>query len=173
MHRFTPILADAEGFRIGEVEVPHHSRKYGNPNTGPADFLKGFLDLVTVVVMTRYLRRPAHFLGGSGAGCGLIGAGILGWLSFQKIFLGVNIEGRPLFFLGILLLLLGVQLLSVGLVAELINYHNKQDLHKHIADGTPAPSVTTGRGHIRNIVGAGLPRDSGGRWFNPRQIIAA
>ena len=142
MHRFIPILADAEGFRIGEVEVPHHSRKYGKSKYGSRRFLKGLLDLVTVVVMTRYLRRPAHFLGGSGAGCGLIGAGILGWLSFRKIFFGINIEGRPLFFLGILLLLLGVQLLSIGLVAELINYHNKQDLRKHIAERTEKSGKT-------------------------------
>ena len=134
MHRFTPILADAEGFRIGEIEVPHHPRKFGNSKYGARRFIKGFLDLATVTVMTRYLRRPAHVFGGVGAGSLAVGFGVLFYLSFRKIVLGINIEQRPLFFLGILLLLLGVQLISIGILAELVNFHNRQEVRNHIAE---------------------------------------
>lgn len=134
MHRFTPILAAAEGFRIGEIEVPHRPRTEGRSKYGASRFLKGLLDLATVTVTTRYLRRPAHVLGGFGALAGFIGFAVLFWLSARKIFLGINIEGRPLFFFGILMLLLGAQLVSIGLVAELVNFHNRQDVGRHIVE---------------------------------------
>lgn len=120
LHRFIPILTHAEGFRIGELAVQHHPREHGVSKYGGKRFLKGFLDLLTVTFMTRYLRRPAHVFGGGGLVAGSLGFIVLAWLSFSKIILGNPIGTRPLFFLGILLLLLGVQLLSLGLVAEMI-----------------------------------------------------
>ncbi len=134
MHRFTPILAAAEGFTVGEVEVPHRPRTVGKSKYGPSRFLKGLLDLATVTVTTRYLRRPGHILGGLGALAGFAGFLVLFWLSMRKIFLDINIEGRPLFFFGILMLLLGAQMVSMGLIAELVNYHNRQDVSRHIAE---------------------------------------
>ncbi|MGE9289738.1 MAG: glycosyltransferase family 2 protein [Puniceicoccales bacterium] len=134
MHRFTPILAAAEGFRIGEIEVPHHPRTFGHSKYGTKRFIKGFLDLATVTVMTRYLRRPAHVFGGFGTGSLAVGFSVLFYLSFRKIVFGINIEQRPLFFLGILLLLLGVQLISIGILAELVNYHSRKDEKSHIAE---------------------------------------
>ena len=120
LHRFVPILAHAEGYRIGEIPVRHHPREHGVSKYGGKRFLKGLLDLMTVVVTSRYLRRPAHLFGGFGLCSGSLGFLILAGLSIQKIFWQINIGGRPLFFLGILLLLLGMQLISTGLLAELI-----------------------------------------------------
>lgn len=134
MHRFTPVLAEAEGFRIGEVEVPHHPRRFGRSKYGIRRFLKGLLDLATVTMMTRYLRRPAHIFGGFGVASLASGVAVLFYLSFRKLVFGIYIEQRPLFFLGILLLLLGVQLISLGLLAELVNYHNRQEIGRHVAE---------------------------------------
>ncbi len=120
LHRFTPILANAEGFTVAELPVQHRPRRHGYSKYGSKRFLKGALDLITVVVLTRYLRRPSHIFGGFGALAGFCGFMILAWLSFDKIAMGATIGGRPLFFLGILLMLLGAQLVSLGLVAELI-----------------------------------------------------
>jgi len=120
LHRFIPVLAHAEGFRISEIPVRHHSREHGSSKYGSKRFVKGLLDLMTVTLTTRYLRRPGHVFGGCGLLSGGIGFAILGWLSFAKFYLGQPIEARPLFFLGILLVLLGTQLLSLGLIAELI-----------------------------------------------------
>ena len=133
LHRFVPILAHAEGYRIGEIPVRHHPREHGVSKYGGKRFLKGLLDLMTVVVTSRYLRRPAHLFGGTGLFAGFIGFVILAWLSISKLCSGTDIGGRPLFFLGILLLLLGAQLVSLGLIAEMITRQDNSDSDKHIA----------------------------------------
>jgi glycosyltransferase involved in cell wall biosynthesis len=132
LHRFIPILAHAEGFRIAEIPVTHHPREHGVSKYGSKRFIKGLLDLITIVVMTRYLRRPAHIFGGFGLGAGLSGLAILAWLSAEKILFDHAIAARPLFFLGILLMLLGAQLVSVGLIAELIIRQKPANPEPHI-----------------------------------------
>jgi len=130
LHRYIPVLLAAEGFQITEIPVEHHRRTYGVSKYSWKRLLKGGLDLITVIVLTRYLKRPGHFFGGFGIISGGIGFAILAWLSIQKMILSHNIGGRPLFFLGILLLLLGVQLISTGLIGELINYHARHTTSK-------------------------------------------
>ncbi|MGF1530273.1 MAG: glycosyltransferase family 2 protein [Puniceicoccaceae bacterium] len=136
LHRYIPVLLDAEGFQITEIPVQHHRRTHGVSKYGWGRLIKGALDLVTVVMITRYLRRPGHFFGGFGILSGSIGLSILATLSFQKIFFGLNFGTRPLFFLGILLLLFGAQLLSIGLLGELIQYHSRRirDPRKLLSD---------------------------------------
>lgn len=134
LHRFIPILADAEGFSVGEIPVRHHPREHGISKYGSKRFIKGLLDLITVVVIARYLKRPAHVFGGAGLACGLTGFAILGWLSFSKLAFQAEIGGRPLFFLGILLLLLGTQLGSMGLIAEMMTRLRVPATEKHIAE---------------------------------------
>ena len=125
LHRYIPVLLAAEGYTIAEVPVKHHRRTHGVSKYGWKRLLKGGLDLMTVIVLTRYLKRPGHFFGGFGLLSGSAGFAILSWLSIDKIFFGANIGTRPLFFLGILLLLLGVQLISTGLIGELISFNSK------------------------------------------------
>ena len=134
LHRFIPILAHAEGFRIGEIPVKHHPRQHGVSKYGSKRVVKGFLDLLTVTFMTRYLRRPAHLFGGFGFFSGVIGFTILAWLSLSKIFSGTEIGSRPLFFLGILLLLLGAQLISIGLIAEMITRQTTPETTRLVAE---------------------------------------
>jgi glycosyltransferase involved in cell wall biosynthesis len=120
MHRFIPILANADGYRIGEIVVEHHAREHGHSKYGATRMIKGALDLLTTVVLTRYLRRPAHFFGGLGLLVGTVGIGILLYLSIGWFMGFKGIGTRPLFFFGILGTLLSAQLISLGLIAELV-----------------------------------------------------
>lgn len=135
MHRFIPILADAEGYKVSEVVVEHKERSHGHSKYGTTRLIKGALDLLTAVVLTRYLRRPAHFFGGLGLAVGVVGLGILSYLSIGWFFGYKGIGTRPLFFFGILGTLLSAQLISLGLIAELILYRtNPGEQISHIKE---------------------------------------
>lgn len=122
MHRYVPLLAKWQGFdRIGEKEVKHHPRKYGTTKFGISRFLNGFLDLLTLLFVNRYMRQPMHFFGSMGVLFLIVGVVISGWLAYLKIFLGEPLSNRPLLFLGILLILLGVQFFSIGFLGEIYN----------------------------------------------------
>ncbi|PXA05567.1 glycosyltransferase [Coraliomargarita sinensis] len=134
LHRYIPVLLAAEGFTTTEIPVEHHRRTHGVSKYGWKRLIKGGLDLITVVVLTRYLKRPGHFFGGFGLLSGLIGFAILAWLTADKIIFGSSIGQRPLLQLGILLVILGVQLVSTGLIGELLNFNSK-------SKGSNAPHV--------------------------------
>ncbi|MCK6541307.1 glycosyltransferase family 2 protein [bacterium] len=127
LHRYIPVLAKWEGYRrITEIVVHHHPRKYGQSKFGLSRFLKGFLDLITVVFLTRYVKRPLHFFGFFGSLSLLAGLGICGYLSLDW-FLGTPIGQRPILFLGILLIMIGFQIISTGLIGEmLVHNFNRQ-----------------------------------------------
>ncbi|NBB78411.1 MAG: glycosyltransferase [Verrucomicrobia bacterium] len=125
LHRYIPVLLAAEGFTTTEIPVQHHRRTHGVSKYGWKRLFKGGLDLITVVVLTRYLKRPGHFFGGLGLLSGLTGFIILAWLSIDKLFFGSSIGHRPLLQFGILLAILGVQLISTGLIGELIQFNSK------------------------------------------------
>ncbi len=136
LHRYIPVLLDAEGFSVAEIPVSHNRRTHGVSKYGWTRLVKGCIDLVTVIVITRYLKRPGHFFGGFGLLSGVLGFGVLSWLSIQKIAFGASIGNRPLLFLGILLLIFGVQLVSTGLIGELLNFNsgNKGRLQESIEE---------------------------------------
>lgn len=125
LHRYIPVLAQWAGFRVGEVDVSHSARLHGVSKFGRARFWRGFLDLLTVKFITTYTGRPFHLFGGVGAFSGLVGAGLLVWMLVLKI-MGRGIGTRPALFAGILLIVVGVQLISLGLIAELI-VHLRRD----------------------------------------------
>lgn len=133
-HRFIPVLAHHRGFRVTEIPVTHHARKYGFSKYGWKRFIKGFLDLLTILLLTKFLSRPAHLFGGIGILFGMIGFIILAYLS-SLWFFGYSLSNRPLLFLGILLLILGIQMITFGLLSELITFHStKQDLRKFLKE---------------------------------------
>ena len=121
LHRFIPALAHWSGFKIGEIPVQHHARKYGKTKFGIGRFWKGFLDLITVLFTTRYLRRPLHLFGFWGIVFFLGGFSIDLYLTILKITEGASLSNRPLFFAGVLLIIVGVQFVSIGLVGEMIS----------------------------------------------------
>jgi glycosyltransferase involved in cell wall biosynthesis len=119
LHRFIPALAAMNRFRVGEIVVEHHSRRYGVSKFGARRFFRGLMDLLTVSFLAKYDRTPLHFFGWIGAILFLAGLAICGYLS-ALWFAGERIGQRPLLTLGVLLILIGVQVLATGLLAELI-----------------------------------------------------
>lgn len=119
LYRYIPVFAHDEGFRVGEIEVTHHPRTLGVSKFGFERYLRGFLDLLTVLATTRFMRRPAHLFGGIGVILGLLGVLVLSYLSALWFF-GHPIGARPLFFLGILMLICALQMISLGIVSELL-----------------------------------------------------
>jgi glycosyltransferase involved in cell wall biosynthesis len=121
LHRYVPVLAHWEGFKIGELPVQHRARKYGRTKFGLGRFWKGFLDLLTALFTTRYFRRPLHLFGLWGLVTFLIGFVIDGWLSIEWLLGKTALSNRPLFLAGFLLMVIGIQFISIGLLGEMIS----------------------------------------------------
>ncbi len=129
MHRFIPALAGDMGARIAELPVTHHARKHGTSKYGLARTLWVVLDLLTVKFMSSYATRPSHLFGFLGLIAVLVGGGITTVLGIQRLLFDVQLANRPILLLGILLLVTGVQLMTTGLIAELLSrtYHESQE----------------------------------------------
>jgi glycosyltransferase involved in cell wall biosynthesis len=134
LHRYIPVLAKVEGFRIAEQVVQHRPRKYGKSKFGTGRFWKGFLDLLTVLFTTRYLTRPLHLFGPLGFLTAFAGFVIVGWLVVEKLLLQASLSNRPLFLGGILLLIVGIQFVSIGLLGEMISRTRSFDEEYQIRD---------------------------------------
>lgn len=120
LYRFIPVFAAKLGFRVGEVPVTHHSRRHGVSKYGLSRLLRGPIDLLTVVFLTSYGRRPAHYFGRLSLLFLLPGIVISGYIAWLRLATG-SIQFRyPLLFLGVLLIIVGVQILMTGLLAELV-----------------------------------------------------
>jgi glycosyltransferase involved in cell wall biosynthesis len=124
LHRYIPILAQWAGFRVGEVPTEHRPRLHGRSKFGRARFWRGFLDLLTVKFITTYTVRPFHLFGGVGLAFGFIGAALLAWMLVVKL-MGESIGHRPALLTGVLFVVVGVQLMTLGLIAELIVYFRR------------------------------------------------
>ncbi len=120
LHRYIPVLVASRGFRVTELPVEHHARQHGRSKYGIERFAKGFFDLLTVVLTTRYRSRPLHLFGLGGLALGTTGGLILTYLTGLWLAGVRPIGNRPLLFLGLLLVMVGVQLVSTGLIAEMI-----------------------------------------------------
>jgi len=125
LHRFIPVLAHYRGYRIAELPVNHRPRSHGRSRYGVERYLRGFFDLLSVSFLGRYGHRPLHLFGGLGLLLGLSGTGILIYLTGVKIA-GGAIGKRPLLILGVLLVVVGIQLFSLGLMSEMIISHHEE-----------------------------------------------
>ena len=122
LYRFIPVIAYRQNFRVGEVEVHHRKRLFGKTKFGWERGAKGMLDLLTIVFLTGYLRRPSHFFGSFGLLC-FFGGFLIGlYITYLRVTTGSIQSRHPLLFLGMLLMIIGVQLISTGLLAEMIVY---------------------------------------------------
>ncbi|MGC9317853.1 MAG: glycosyltransferase family 2 protein [Armatimonadota bacterium] len=119
MHRFIPALAHWAGARIAEVEVAHHPRQFGSSKYGLARTIRVFLDLLTVKFLLSYATRPIQVFGRWGLLSGAVGFIMAAWLSFRKFYFGEDIGDRPALLLAVLLMLVGLQFITMGLLAEL------------------------------------------------------
>ncbi|HRY83815.1 MAG TPA: glycosyltransferase family 2 protein [Candidatus Cloacimonadota bacterium] len=120
MHRYIPALANALGFRIAEISVEHRARIFGVSKYGWERYLRGFFDLLTVKMVTQYIKSPLYLFGRIGLSSTFLGLVLSGYLAALKIFWGQPLSNRPLLFLGMLLILTGFQFISLGLLSELI-----------------------------------------------------
>lgn len=120
MHRYIPALAHNLGYRIAEIPVNHRARQFGRSKYGIERYLRGFFDLLTVRMVTHYAKSPLYLFGRLGLLSMLAGLVLTIYLAVLKIFFGVPLYNRPLLFLGILLILGGLQFISLGLISELI-----------------------------------------------------
>ncbi len=129
MHRYIPVIAKWAGFnKIDEKVVVHRKRKYGTTKFGMDRFIKGYLDLFTINFISRFARRPMHFFGGWGSLLFLIGFIIASYLAYTKFILHIpKMTDRPLFYFGLLSMILGVQLFLAGFLGELISRNNGTD----------------------------------------------
>ncbi len=129
MHRFIPAIASWVGVKIAEVKVNHRARVAGVSKYGISRTFRVILDLITVKFLMNFSARPLQFFGAIGLGSTVIGLLIGLTLSYQKLIMGIGLGDRPLLLLAILLVLIGLQFITVGLVAEMITrtYHESQD----------------------------------------------
>ncbi len=125
LHRFIPVLAHERGFRVAELPVNHRPRAHGRSRYGMERYLRAFLDLLTVSFMGRYRHRPLHLFGGVGLALGAIGFAVLVYLTVLKLA-GNAIGHRPLLTLGVLLVVVGMQFFSLGLLGELVTSHHAE-----------------------------------------------
>ncbi len=120
LYRFIPIIAQKQNFKVGEMVVTHRARKFGKSKYGLGRFLSGWLDLLTVFFLVRYLRRPGHFFGFIGIILLSIGSLIGLYMSYLVITTGSIQNHHPLLFFGVMLIILGVNLIMTGLLAEML-----------------------------------------------------
>ena len=139
LHRFIPALAAEVGANIIEVPVRHHARTRGESKYGIDRTFRVLLDLLWIKFLMRFLHRPLQAFGGVGLALGLAGFLVLAWLTVEKLALGRDIGGRPLLFLGVLLALIGVQLVATGLIGELLTriYHEPQGRPQYLLRRQP------------------------------------
>jgi glycosyltransferase involved in cell wall biosynthesis len=127
LHRFIPALAAWRGFQVAEVPVRHRPRRFGRSKYGSARLWRGFLDLMTILFLTRYTRRPLHLFGGLGLVTSAAGLGVNVYLTALWLGGARPIGGRPLLAFGVLCVLVGIQFFSVGLLSELVlSYQTKR-----------------------------------------------
>jgi len=135
MHRYIPFLAKWAGFRkIGEKVVRHQKRKYGKTKFGLDRFYKGYLDLLTISFMSRFVKRPMHFFGLWGSLLFIAGFIIAIYLAYEKVFhQAFKMTERPLFFFGLLAMILGTQLFVAGFLGELVS-RNSSDRNNYLIE---------------------------------------
>ena len=133
LHRYIPALAHSMGFKVAEIRVEHHIRPYGKSKYGIKRFYHGFFDFVTIIFLTKFLKRPMHLFGWFGLLFSLSGFVICSYLTILW-FMGEKIGGRPLLILGVLLILVGIQFVSTGLIAEMIAYGSQRKVKEDIVE---------------------------------------
>ena len=126
IYKFIPILVAKQNFKVGEIPVYHRKRRFGKSKYGWERNTKGLLDLITIVFLTSFLRRPGHFFGTLGLISFFIGFLIGTYITYLRIFTGSIQFRHPLLFLGMLLMIIGVQLISTGLLAEMLIFSKQK-----------------------------------------------
>ena len=135
-HRYIPVLASYRGFRLGEVKIDHAPREYGRSRYGMERVLGGFFSLLTVILMTRYTNKPLHFFGLLGLLLGGVGSAIDLYLITLRVLFNQWLSNRPLLIIGTFLIVVGVQLVLFGLLAEMIAFSYRRESDYSIVESS-------------------------------------
>jgi glycosyltransferase involved in cell wall biosynthesis len=157
-HRYIPVLASYRGFRLGEVKIEHARRGHGRSRYGVERVFGGIFSLLTVILMTRYTNRPLHFFGFLGIFLGLMGTLIDTYLIIGRVFFNRWLSNRPLLIIGTLLVIVGVQFILFGLLAEMIAFSYRRESDYSIVETSEevADLVSDEAGHR-----VGIKKDAG------------
>jgi len=123
LHRYIPVLAHRKGFKITEIVVKHQKRKFGKSKYGRKRYLRGFFDSLTVSYLSKYYDKPMHFFGMAGLLFGFVGVGICTYLTVIRI-MGEPIGTRPLLILGVVSIIIGMQLFSIGILGDILTHNH-------------------------------------------------
>lgn len=154
MHRFIPAVVAQYGAKVEELVVTHHARKYGNSKYGIDRTFRVLLDLLAIKFFLQYLHRPMHAFGMVGMICLALGFLISAYLTATKLFMGADIGDRPLLLLGVMMIILGVQMLSMGILGELLVriYHEPKGRKQYVLrDPQPQTSEKTFTERLRKV----------------------
>lgn len=149
MHRYIPLLAADLGYRVGEIAVEHHPRKHGQSKYGWERYVRGSIDLLTVLATTRWLAKPGHLFGGIGVVLGLIGGVSLAYLAVIWLFTDIPIGNRPLLSFGVLSMVASLQMLSLGVVAEFFIKNSPIDVDRYISNRINNDPKSANRNHSK------------------------
>jgi glycosyltransferase involved in cell wall biosynthesis len=150
-HRYIPVLASYRGFRLGEVKVEHAPREYGSSRYGMERVLGGFFSLLTVILMTRYTNKPLHFFGLMGLFLSGIGSAIDLYLITLRVFFNQWLSNRPLLIIGTFLIVVGVQLVLFGLLAEMIAFSYRRESDYSTVETSDGEDLTFSSEHAYEI----------------------
>ncbi len=134
LYRYIPILLHQAGYKVGEKIVQHHPRKYGHSKYTVGKFYRGFLDLITIIFTQKYIRRPLHLFGIWGIISFVVGAVIDIYLSIEWFLGRTAISNRPLFLVGFLFIIIGIQFISIGLLGEMISRNERNEATYNIRE---------------------------------------
>jgi glycosyltransferase involved in cell wall biosynthesis len=141
-HRYIPVLASYRGFRLGEVKIEHARRAHGSSRYGMERVLGGVFSLLTVILMTRYTNKPLHFFGLMGLLLAGLGSAINLYLVILRVFFGQWLSNRPLLIIGILLAIVGVQLILFGLLAEMIAFSYRRESDYSVVESSDVEDLS-------------------------------
>jgi len=143
-HRFIPVLASYRGFRLGEIRIEHFARTSGRSRFGWERILGGAFSLLSVILMNRYTNKPLHFFGVIGVLLSGLGSAVIVYLLADRILFHQWLSNRPLFMLGCILLVIGVQIISFGLLAEMVAFSYRRENDYSISESSEVPEVPAG-----------------------------
>lgn len=136
LHRYIPAMLQWKGYRIGELKVNHRERTYGSSKYSWKRLTKGFLDLIVIAFWQKYSVRPMHIFGGFGFILAIVGFFISIYLIFERLFLNMGLTERPLFLVGFFLLVVGIQFIALGILADILVkiYHGQKERKPYRVD---------------------------------------
>ncbi|MEK6322167.1 MAG: glycosyltransferase family 2 protein [Acidobacteriota bacterium] len=154
-HRYIPVLASYRGFRLGEVKIEHAPREHGSSRYGLERVVGGVFSLLTVILMTRYTNKPLHFFGVMGLFLAGIGAAIDLYLITMRVFFNEWLSNRPLLIIGTLLVIVGVQLILFGLLAEMVAFSYRRENDYSVVESSEQEDMNFGADERAVGVGRG------------------